>query len=88
MELLAHSCVGRRMDFDTDILVRLYWRGLAVTHVDTPVIYKSDIPSHFDLLRDNVRITKMHTRLLLGMLCRVPSLISLHQQRPGTHAPN
>ncbi len=88
MALLEHSSVGRRMDFDTDILVRLYWEGVEVVHVETPVVYQDDIPSHFDLFRDNVRITKMHLRLFIGMLFRIPSLISLRQQRPGTHASN
>ncbi len=88
LSLLEHSSIGRRMDFDTDILVRLYWQGVPVAHVDTPVIYRDDIPSHFDMFRDNVRITKMHLRLLLGMLIRIPTLMSLKQQRPGTHASN
>lgn len=64
--------VGRRMDFDTDILVRLHWRGVAVLQLPTRVIYPADGVSHFDLLRDNLRITWMHTRLLFGMLVRLP----------------
>ncbi len=82
MGLLAHCSVGQRMDFDTDILVRLYWEGVPVHHVTTPVIYQSDIPSHFNLLTDNLRISKMHLRLLLGMLLRIPSLLALNRQRP------
>ncbi len=82
MALLQHCKVGKRMDFDTDILVRLYWQGVPVQHVTTPVIYQQDIPSHFDLLRDNLRISKMHLRLFLGMLLRVPSLMALKRQRP------
>lgn len=86
MELLSHTKVGQRMDFDTDILVRLYWDGLEICHVDTPVRYQPDIPSHFDLLRDNIRITRMHTQLFLGMLLRIPKLVSLNLQRPKSHA--
>lgn len=82
MTLLQHCKVGKRMDFDTDILVRLYWQGVQVQHVTTPVIYQADIPSHFDLLRDNLRISKMHLRLFLGMLLRIPSLMALKRQRP------
>lgn len=86
MDLLQHCKVGRRMDFDTDILVRLYWRGVPVQHVATPVIYQDDIPSHFDLLRDNLRISKMHLRLFLGMLLRIPSLVAMNRQRPRVDA--
>lgn len=86
--LLEHSSIGRRMDFDTDILVRLYWDGVDVVHVDTPVIYQDDIPSHFDMLRDNVRIIKMHLRLVLGMTVRIPSLVARNAQDPKNHASN
>ena len=64
--------VGRRMDFDTDIMVRLYWRGTPVLSQPTRVTYPLDGVSHFDLLRDNLRISWMHTRLFFGMLLRLP----------------
>ena len=64
--------VGARMDFDTDIMVRLYWRGTRVVSMPTRVTYPLDGVSHFDLLRDNLRISWMHTRLFFGMLTRLP----------------
>jgi glycosyltransferase involved in cell wall biosynthesis len=67
--------IGRRMDFDTDIMVRLYWRGLRVLSLPTRVTYPLDGVSHFDLLRDNLRISWMHTRLFCGMLLRLPRLL-------------
>ena len=82
MQLLQRCKVGQRMDFDTDILVRLYWEGVAVEHVATPVVYHCDIPSHFNLLSDNLRMSGLHLRLFLGMLARIPSLLALNRQRP------
>lgn len=73
--LLGKARVGQRMDFDTDILVRLIWRGVAVKQVCTRVVYRPDIPSHFRLFSDNLRVTRMHIFLLLGMLVRLPRLI-------------
>jgi glycosyltransferase involved in cell wall biosynthesis len=67
--------VGRRMDFDVDILVRLYWRGVAVRNRETRVTYPLDGVSHFDVWRDNVRISRMHTLLFFGMLVRSPMLL-------------
>ncbi|HEY4093729.1 MAG TPA: glycosyltransferase family 2 protein [Luteibacter sp.] len=64
-----------RMDFDTEIAVRLYWRGVPVRNVATRVIYPENGLSHFRMWRDNARITAMHTRLLLGMLPRAPRLL-------------
>jgi len=68
--------VSRRMAFDTDILVRLWWRGVPVVQVPTRVTYPSDGVSHFDLLWDNLRISAMHARLFLGMLVRLPWLLA------------
>lgn len=67
--------IGRRMDFDTDILVKLFWEGVRVRHVETAVIYHDDIISHFDLWRDNIRISRMHAGLFFGMLRRIPWLL-------------
>lgn len=76
LALLAHARVGRRMDFDTEIMVRLYWQGTPVRFIDTRVMYPPDGVSHFAVFGDNLRITAMHTRLTLGMLWRLPRLLS------------
>lgn len=70
MQLLAAEPVGDRMDFDTEILVRLFWRGVEVRPVAVRVIYPEGNTSNFDLLRDNLLISRMHARLVLGMLGR------------------
>jgi glycosyltransferase involved in cell wall biosynthesis len=68
--------IGRRMDFDTEIMVRLCWKGVRIITVPTRVSYPRDGVSHFRMWRDNVHITRMHTRLFFGMLWRLPSLLS------------
>lgn len=75
VRLIDEEYIGRRMDFDSEILVRLAWRGIRVVNLPTPVTYPSDGISHFDVWRDNVRITRMHTRLFFGMLRRLPTLL-------------
>jgi len=74
--LLAEEAVGDRMDFDTDIMVRLFWRGVAPLMVPVRVSYPPGNTSNFDLLRDNLRITRMHTRLVLTMLSRLPHILA------------
>ena len=64
-----------RMDFDTAIVVRLVWKGLPFVNIPTRVTYPADGISHFDLWRDNLRITRMHTRLFFAMLPRLPLLL-------------
>jgi len=78
IEVINRISVGKRMDFDTDLLVRLYWAGFDVVHVDIDVVYADDIPSHFNLIGDNVRISWMHIRHFFGMLPRFPRLVSRH----------
>jgi glycosyltransferase involved in cell wall biosynthesis len=64
-----------RMDFDTAIIVRLHWEGLPVINAPVTVVYPEDGVSHFHLWRDNLRLTRMHTRLVFGMLLRLPRLL-------------
>jgi hypothetical protein len=69
------------MDFDTEVLVRLYWRGREVVNLPTPVTYPRDGVSHFDVWRDNLRISRMHARLFFGMLLRAPRLLLRRRAR-------
>jgi glycosyltransferase involved in cell wall biosynthesis len=71
-----HHAVGRRMEFDSEILVRLSWSGVPVRSIPVPVRYPTDGVSHFDLLMDNVRISYMHARMFFGMLLRLPQLLA------------
>jgi predicted LPLAT superfamily acyltransferase len=73
--------LGTRMDFDIEILVRLHWRRVEFIAIPTPVTYAADGVSHFDVLWDNVRISRTHTRLVAGMLARLPVLL-LHKLTP------
>lgn len=69
-KLIIEEAIGRRMDFDTDIIVRLYWRGVPVINQPTRVHYPLDGVSHFEMWHDNFRITLMHSRLFFTMLFR------------------
>jgi glycosyltransferase involved in cell wall biosynthesis len=68
----------RRFDFDPEAAVRLCWRGVRPINVPSPVLYLSQTEggvSHFKYGRDNLLLTWMHIRLVLGMLLRLPHLI-------------
>ncbi len=52
--------IGRRMEFDADIIVRLFWAGVPVVNLKTPVTYPADGVSHFRMLRDNLRMACLH----------------------------
>lgn len=75
VRLINEAKLGKRMDFDPELLVRLHWRGVPLVSVPTKVSYPMDGVSHFKLLWDNILISGMHTRLFFGMLLRSPVLL-------------
>jgi glycosyltransferase involved in cell wall biosynthesis len=76
LALARRRRLGLRMNFDIEILVRLYWDGVEVLNLPTRVGYPEDGVSHFKAWTDNVLITRLHVALFFGMLPRVPSLLS------------
>lgn len=67
----------RRFDFDPEAAVRLCWAGVPPINVVAPVRYFSKADggvSHFQYFRDNKLLTWMHTRLMIGMVLRLPLL--------------
>ena len=80
LRVCASKLPGRRMDFDTEIMVRLYWLGYDSHFIPTRVTYPKEGLSHFDTVRDNLRISRMHTQLFFGMLLRIPSLLKRHKR--------
>jgi hypothetical protein len=68
----------RRFDFDVEAAVRLCWLGLRPQNLTAPVRYFSPQEggvSHFNYWRDNLLLSWMHLRLLLGFLLRLPRLL-------------
>ena len=80
VELAGSTYIARGMDFDIDILVRLYWQGVDVVNIPTVVQYPYDGVSHFKLWRDNLMIAKTHAKLFFGMLLRIPQLLNRHRR--------
>ncbi len=77
-QLISSKNLAKRMDFDIDIVVRLYWQGVEFINIPTSVKYPYDGVSHFKLWRDNLMISKTHARLFFGMLIRIPQLLLRH----------
>jgi hypothetical protein len=75
LEICDSARLGSRMDFDPEILVRAVWAGIALKYVPVKVNYPEHGTSHFHYLRDNLLISWMHTRLITGMLLRMPLLL-------------
>jgi len=77
-KLIRTTPIGQGMNYDVDIVVRLYWQGVEAINIPTAVHYPYDGVSHFKLWRDNVMIAKTHAKLFFGMLIRIPQLLLRH----------
>ncbi len=62
---------GDRMDFDPEIAVRMAWLGAPVLRLPTQVRYVPGGVSHFQGVRDNLRISWIHTRLVFEACFRL-----------------
>ncbi len=64
---LGAGARGDHMEFDQELPVRMIWRGVPVRNLPTPVRYlprEEGGVSHFQLVRDNLRISALHARLV------------------------
>ncbi len=67
--------IGKRMDFDVEIIVKAIWQEIPIVKKPTKVIYPENGISNFHYFKSNVRISFMHTKLFFGMLLRLPLLL-------------
>ena len=75
LHLIDRVRIGQRMDFDSDVIVRLSWLNLPMNWLPVSVHYPTDGVSHFRLLHDNLLISKMHAKLFFSMLCHWPLIL-------------
>ena len=78
VEIMESGLFARRYDFDAEVAVKLVWRGVRPINVPCPCRYLTGEEggvSHFNYLRDNVLLTFMFARLLIGMILRSPLLL-------------
>lgn len=75
LPVIERGGLGKRMDFDPEVLVRLHWVEQPMHWLHTRVHYPADGVSHFRPFEDNVLISRMHARLFFGMLARLPVIL-------------
>ena len=75
LQVVMRHCISKRMGFDIEIMVRLYWAKTAIIFIPTKVTYPSRGISHFRLWQDNLEISWVHTCLFFGMLRRLPQIL-------------
>ena len=69
--VLAETGGARGFDFDPEVAVRLVWAGVPTVNLPAPCRYFAPSEggvSHFNYLRDNLKLAWLHTRLLTQLL--------------------
>lgn len=72
-----------RMGFDIEILVRLKWKDVEMNFYPIQVHYPENGISNFRMVKDNISISWMHTKLFFGMLFRLPILLIKKKRKNG-----
>jgi glycosyltransferase involved in cell wall biosynthesis len=72
--IIESEHTGDRMSFDPEFAVRLYRAGLPIVTIPTRVSYPTDGVSHFDMVRDNLRLAGTYVRLLAELPLALPSI--------------
>ena len=67
--------INKRMGFDIEILVRLFWANVPIISEPVKISYPKDGVSNFRMFWDNAGISETYTRLFLGMIPRLPIII-------------
>jgi len=75
ISIIKNPFIEKRMGFDTEIMVRMYWKKVYPLFYPIKVIYPEGGISNFHLVKDNISISLTFTRLCLGMIFRFPLLI-------------
>lgn len=78
VEVMNQIRTARRYDFDTEVVVRLYWMGFRTINIAVPVRYPSKEEggvTYFRYVPDNFLLIKTHIRLLFLMIPRLPQLL-------------
>ena len=78
---------GRGFDVDTQLVVRLFWEGVPPLNIPTRVRYLSPTSggvTHFNYLRDNILLVRVHTGFVFRSLLLWPRLLRFRRRTPLT----
>lgn len=83
IRVMESITTARRFDFDTELVVRLFWEGVRPINRPVPVFYpprQEGGVTHFRYLRDNLLLVGTHTRLIFLLFPRLVRVWQLRQR--------
>ena len=75
IKVLDSNAIGKRMDFDIDIMVRAHWRGIRVRNRATRVTYPEDGVSHLMHFATTYAFQKCMRKFFFIMLFTWPAIV-------------
>lgn len=81
LRLLERYGISPGMAGDIELLVRCYWSGMKVIPREIKVCYPEGGRSNFRMLRDNLIISRAHTKLCTAALLHPWRLVKAHKTR-------
>ena len=79
---LKLGCHARRYAFEAEVLARAVWGGIKLQNLPIQVFYPKHRISHFDKLRDNLRLTCTHAWLVCRRLLPWPTKWVVQAPKP------
>lgn len=86
-KICTRAWIDSHMGFDSEILIRMIWAGVPVIYKAVRVTYPVGGKSNFRVVRDNIHISFMFTRLTIGMWLRYPWLKARQIKRRKQNSP-
>ena len=76
LQMLKHTLyIDKRMGFDIEVLVKMFWRGVKIISEPVKVFYPADGISNYNYFTDSLRLTSVYSRLCIGLIFRMPILL-------------
>ena len=80
VSVTSHGLWDFRMGFDIEVLVKLYRKGVRIINESVKVTYPEGGTSNFHMVRDNIRISLVFTRLICTVPLHLPVLLSMRKK--------
>jgi glycosyltransferase involved in cell wall biosynthesis len=73
LSILELNLTHSRYDFEIEVLIKHIWSKREIKEIEIEVYYppKGTRVSHFDKVKDNLRLSKIHTKLVLQNILRL-----------------
>ncbi len=81
VEAIYQGLSQKSYAYEIEIIVHALWQNCSILEIPIQVYYPKNRISHFDPWQDNLKLTKLHTRLFLMNFCSIVSFGNLFRTK-------